>query len=162
MEQRLREFVPAWLEEPIWPPDDTAGLAWLRSHAEIPIAAGENASTPTDFLNLLAAGALDVVQPSPAKMGGMTELLRLAPLAAVHGAAVMPHSFYDGPGLLAAAHACSLLGPPEAMVEWRFFDLEASLYGPDLLAGGRMRLPQGAGLGLDPDAEVVARFRTDR
>ena len=162
MEQRLREFTPAWLEEPIWPPDNAAGLASLRSRAEIPIAAGENASTTNDFAHLLAAGALEVVQPSPAKIGGVTELLRLAPLAAVHGAAMMPHSFYDGPGLLAAAHACTVLGPPEPMVEWRFFALEASLYGSDLLAAGRLRLPQGPGLGMDPDAEVVARFRTDR
>ena len=162
MEQRLREFDPAWLEEPIWPPDDVAGLAWLRSQARVPIAAGENASTPMDFTHLLTAGAVDVVQPSPAKMGGLTELLRIAPLAAAHGVAVMPHSFYDGPGLLAAAHACAVLGPPQAMVEWRFFDLEASLYGADLLAGGRLRLPQGPGLGLDPDADVIARFRADR
>ncbi len=162
MELRLREVDPAWLEEPIWPPDDAAGLAWLRSKAEVPIAAGENASTFQDFAHLLAAGAVDVVQPSPAKVGGLTELLRIVPLAAAHGVAVMPHSFYDGPGLLAAAHACAVLGPPQAMVEWRVFDLEASLYGSDLIAGGRLRLPQGPGLGLDPDAEVVARFRADR
>ena len=49
MERQLREVAPAWLEEPIWPPDDAAGLAWLRSQAEIPIAAGENASTLQDF-----------------------------------------------------------------------------------------------------------------
>ena len=42
---------------------------------------------------------------------------------------VMLHSFYDGPGLLAAIHATAALGGSQAMVEWREFDLEAQIYG---------------------------------
>ncbi len=39
----LAPFKLAWLEEPVWP-EDHAGLAWVRSAATMPIAAGENAT----------------------------------------------------------------------------------------------------------------------
>jgi hypothetical protein len=35
-------------------------------------------------------------------MGGISELCKIFPIAAVRNVAVMPHTFYDGPGLLAA------------------------------------------------------------
>jgi hypothetical protein len=46
-------------------------------------------------------------------------------IAAVRNVAVMLHSFYDGPGLLAAIHTAAALGAGETMIEWRAFDLEA-------------------------------------
>jgi L-alanine-DL-glutamate epimerase-like enolase superfamily enzyme len=65
----------------------------------------------------------------------------------------MLHSFYDGPGLLAAMHTAAALGAAEAMIEWRVFDLEAQLYA-DALAprDGRMSVPQKSGLGVDPES----------
>jgi L-alanine-DL-glutamate epimerase-like enolase superfamily enzyme len=63
-----------------------------------------------DFERLLAAEAVDFVQPSPAKMGGISELRKVFPLAAVRNVPVMPHSFYDGPGLLAAIHVTAAFG----------------------------------------------------
>jgi len=73
-----------WLEEPLWPPENFDGLAELRRTSGIPIAAGENVYTLMDFERLLAAKAVDFVQPSPAKMGGISELRKIFPLAAVH------------------------------------------------------------------------------
>ena len=43
----------------------------------IPIAAGENIATLIDFGRLMKAGSVDFVQPSPAKMGGVTELRKV-------------------------------------------------------------------------------------
>ena len=47
-------------------------------------------------------------------MGGISELRKIFPLAAVQNIPVMPHSFYDGPGLLAAIHATAALGTAAA------------------------------------------------
>ena len=45
------------------------------------------------------------------------------------------------------------------MVEWRYFDLEAQLYGSSLLpADGHIPVPQGPGLGLDPDQDVIRTY----
>ena len=157
--KELEEFRLKWLEEPLWPPENYDGLAQLRRACRIPIAAGENVSTLMEFERLLAAEAVDFVQPSPAKMGGISELRKIFPIAAVRNITVMPHCFYDGPGLLAAIHATSALGTADSMIEWRRFDLEAQIYAGALTPkGGRISVPQGAGLGLDPDPNVIRKY----
>jgi len=157
--EELKELNLKWLEEPVWPPENYDGLAQLRRTCGIPIAAGENVATLMDFERLMAAGAVDFVQPSPAKMGGITELCKVFPLAAVSNTAVMPHSFYDGPGLLAAIHATAALGTADAMIEWRRFDLEAQLYDGVLAPQrGHVPVPQGPGLGIDPDPDVIRAY----
>ena len=159
MARELEEFGLTWLEEPLWPPENYAGLAELRRTCQIPIAAGENVSTLMDFERLLAVGAVDFVQPSPAKMGGVSEFCKVFPLAAIHNVTVMPHTFYDGPGLLAAIHATAARGTADAMIEWRYFDLEAHLYGSALAPEhGRVAVPQGPGLGLEPDRDVIREY----
>lgn len=160
--EALKEVGLKWLEEPIWPPENYDGLADLRRTCGIPLAAGENSATPTDFDRLLRAQAVDFVQPSVAKMGGITELLKIFPLADLHNVAVMPHSFYDGPGLLAAIHVTAALGTAASMIEWRYFDLQAQLYG-DAVAPreGRISVPQGPGLGIAPDPNVVREYLAD-
>jgi L-alanine-DL-glutamate epimerase-like enolase superfamily enzyme len=158
--EELKAIDLQWLEEPLWPPENFEGLAELRRVSGIPIAAGENVYTAMDFERLLAAKAVDFVQPSPAKMGGISELRKIFPLAAVHNIPMMPHSFYDGPGLLAAIHATAALGTTDSMIEWRWFDLEATIYGSALSPkAGRISVPQGPGLGIDPDPGVIRAYR---
>jgi L-alanine-DL-glutamate epimerase-like enolase superfamily enzyme len=159
MAARLRPLRPYWLEEPVWPPEDFKALAEVRRQSGIAIAAGENAATLVQFQQLFEAGAVDVVQPSPAKMGGVSELIKLFALAGGHAVRVVPHSFYDGPAFLAALHVnAALAGQP--LVEWRFFDLEAPLYGGQARPQcGMISLPQGPGLGVDPDPDVISRYR---
>jgi L-alanine-DL-glutamate epimerase-like enolase superfamily enzyme len=155
----LREIRLKWLEEPVWPPENYDGLARLRGTCGIPIAAGENAATVMDLDRLMGAGAVDFVQPSPAKMGGVTELCKVFHAAALRNVTVMPHTFYDGPGLLAAIHVTAALGAADAMIEWRYFDLEAQVYGGALIPeDGRIRVPQGPGLGIDPDPGVIRAY----
>ena len=113
-----------------------------------------------DFGRLVDAGAVDFVQPSPAKMGGVTELCKVFHLAAARNVTVMPHTFYHGPGLLAAVHATAALATADSMIEWRYTDLAAWPYGAALLPEhGRIRVPQGPGLGIDPDPAVLRDFR---
>jgi L-alanine-DL-glutamate epimerase-like enolase superfamily enzyme len=155
----LEELHLKWLEEPLWPPENYNGLAQLRRACGIPIAAGENSSTLMDFERLLAAEAVDFLQPSVAKMGGITELLKVFAIGAIRNVTVMPHCFYDGPGLLAAIHVTAALGNADAMIEWRDFDLEAQLYGGALTpVRGRISVPHGPGLGIDPDPNVIRDY----
>lgn len=157
--EELKEVRLKWLEEPLWPPENYDGLGQLRRSCGIPIAAGENSSTLMDFERLLAAEAVDFVQPSVAKMGGISELSKVFPIAAVRNTTVMPHCFYDGPGLLAVIHATAALGTADAMIEWRYFDLEAQIYGGGLVpVNGQVSVPQRPGLGIDPDPNVIRDY----
>jgi L-alanine-DL-glutamate epimerase-like enolase superfamily enzyme len=161
MAQKLAPLNLRWLEEPVWPPEDHAALANVRAKGGIPVAAGENATTIAQFKHLFDAGAVDYVQPSPAKMGGVSELRRVFTLADAYNVTVMPHSFYDGPAFLAGLHVNAALGRG-SMVEWRYFDLEKRLYGEHAVPrNGSITVPQSPGLGYDPDPQVVKRYRAD-
>ena len=161
MADKLRPFDLRWLEEPVWPPEDYRALAQVRAKGGIAVAAGENATTLTQFEQLLEASSVDYLQPSPAKMGGVSELCKVFALAALHNVAVAPHSFYDGPAFLGGLHVNAAMGR-NSLVEWRFFDLESRLYGDAAVPkGGSIAVPQNPGLGFDPDAEVIRRYRAN-
>ena len=100
--RRLERFDLRWLEEPVWPPEDYAGLARVRAAVRIPIATGENDATTFGHAAIIAAGAADIVQPSVTKVGGLGEMKKIAALAAAANVTFVPHSYYFGPGLAAA------------------------------------------------------------
>src|SRR6267142_83674 len=99
----------AWLEEPLYPPDDFEGLARLRREAGVPIAAGENLGNRHDVRRIAQAQAVDIVQPSLAKMGGISEVVHAIADAGRLGVRVVPHSPYSGPALVAAVHVIAAL-----------------------------------------------------
>jgi L-alanine-DL-glutamate epimerase-like enolase superfamily enzyme len=75
---------PLWVEEPVWPPEDFEALAQVRRTTGVALAAGENASSALDFRRMIAAGAVDYVQPSAIKIGGITALslaCRMCPIS---------------------------------------------------------------------------------
>ncbi len=159
MAEQLRPLNLRWLEEPVWPPEDHTALAQVRARSGIPVAAGENATTVAQFKHLFDAAAVDFVQPSPAKMGGVSELRKVFSLAAAYNVTVMPHSFYDGPAFLAGVHVNAALGRG-SWVEWRYFDLEMRLYGDQAIPReGSITVPLTPGMGFDPDPDVIRRYR---
>jgi L-alanine-DL-glutamate epimerase-like enolase superfamily enzyme len=142
----------AWVEEPVWPPEDFAALAAVRNAAPCPISAGENLGGPVDFQRLFDAGAVDVAQPSVTKHGGLSAMLEIAGLARAAGVGLVPHSPYFGPGLLATLHLLAAL-PEAAPIEVYFADLGAPPHGEALVVrDGFMAVPDGPGLGLEPMA----------
>jgi L-alanine-DL-glutamate epimerase-like enolase superfamily enzyme len=156
----LRPFDLYWLEEPVWPPEDHAGLAKARAAGAV-IAAGENAAGLIEFRRAFELGALDVAQPSVTKIGGLSEMRRIIALGKERGVRVVPHCPYFGPGFIASLHLIAAL-PNDVTVERLAIDLEASPFGDfvDIASDGTMRVPQGPGLGVDPDPALIARYRT--
>ena len=71
-----------WLEEPLYPADDHTGMASLREKVRIPLAAGENYGNYNDVRWAVDMRAVDIVQPSVAKIGGITELRKALDYAA--------------------------------------------------------------------------------
>ena len=81
MAHRLQPYDLAWLEEPVTPPDDFAGLARVRRDGGIPVAAGENLGTLNDVERIIDAEAVDIVHPDAAKIGGINEIWKAGELA---------------------------------------------------------------------------------
>jgi len=147
-----------WLEEPVYPPEDSHGLAEIRRDG-IPIAAGENTAGVFGFQALIDAGAIDIAQPSVTKIGGIAEVLRVIELGKARGVQVTPHCPYFGAGFLASVHIiAALIDRPLVEVLW--LDMEANPFDPWVKpVNGRVKVPQGPGLGCDPDPAIVARYR---
>ena len=160
MARRLTPFDLHWLEEPVWPPENLAGLAEVRSRGGIATAAGENYGTVWEFRRAAEAGAIDYAQPSVTKIGGVTEMRRVIALAETLGVQVVPHSAYFGPGLLASIH-CIAAMPTETLVERFYCDFAENPLGEAIHPkNGRIAVPQGPGLGLDPDPRLIDKLRT--
>jgi L-alanine-DL-glutamate epimerase-like enolase superfamily enzyme len=159
MAHQLKPLNLKWLEEPIWPPEDHAGLAMVRARGGIPTAAGENAMLP-EFKGMFEAGALSYAQPSVTKVGGVTQMRKVMALADSFGVTVVPHSAYFGPGLLASIH-CIAAMPTESLVERYDADFAENPLHDAIHPGknGCIAVPQGPGLGVDPDPAVVRKLR---
>ncbi len=159
MAQKLKPLNLTWLEEPVWPPEDHSGLADVQTHGGIPTAAGENSMLP-EFKSMFQAGAITYAQPSVTKVGGVTQMRKVMALADAFGVNVVPHSAYFGPGLLASIH-CIAAMPEESLVERYDADFAVNplhdAISPN--SAGRIAVPQGPGLGIDPDPEVIAKLR---
>jgi len=156
--RRLERFDLRWLEEPVWPPEDYAGLARVRAALRIPIATGENDATVYGFRDLIGQGAADIAQPSVTKVGGLLEMKKIAALAAAANVTLVPHSFYFGPGLAATLHFVAS-SPGIPYVEFPGTQLVTSLMAePIRFAGGAVIVPDRPGLGADPDPSVLSRY----
>lgn len=154
----LAALNPIWLEEPVpadTPPGDWAALAW---DVAIPLAAGENVTSQTGFEAMTRAAGLSYLQPDICKWGGLTETLRIAREAEEAGLTYCPHFLGGGVGLLASAHLLSAVGGAGWVeVDSSENPLLAVLSGGAMtLREGRLHLPEGPGLGPDPDLASVA------
>jgi len=155
MARRLAPLGLRWLEEPVFPPDDVGGLALVRQRGGIATAAGENYGSVWEFRRAFEAGAIDYAQPSVTKVGGVTELRKVVALAETFGVTVVPHSAYFGPGLLASIH-CIAAMPGETLVERFYCDFAKNPLGGAIdPVNGRIAVPQGPGLGVDPDPRML-------
>lgn len=159
MAVELDQFDLHWLEEPIFPPEDFAALAHLRRETGVPLAAGENWCTALMFHQAVQAGAIDYAQPSVTKVGGITEFRKTAAIVEAAGVQVMPHSPYFGPGFLATLHLAAALANP-GLIERFYVNAEAWLYDRWLdPVDGFFSVPDGVGLGPEPNADVIKDYR---
>ena len=158
--QACRAATPMFIEEPVWPPEDFATLAEVRAKGGLAIAAGENACTVHQFRQMMQAGAVSYAQPSVTKVGGITEYLKIAALADEMGVKLAPHSPYFGPGLLATLQLLSLRDDG-SFVEEFYMKRPACLWRGriDGDTDGTIAVPEGPGLGYEPDKEVMERYR---
>lgn len=148
-----------WLEEPVWPPENYVGLAKVRELGIHRIAAGENAGSLHDFVAMIREEAIDIAQPDVAKTGGMTEMIKIAALCEAYGVEFLPHCALFGPGQVATLHLHAALRSTPVF-ERLFCDFEAELWGDATVpVKGVVKVPQGPGIGLDPDPAVMSRYR---
>ena len=150
---------PYWVEEPIWPPEDFESAAKLRKATGVPLAMGENATSPSDFRKMIAAGATDYVQPSIVKIGGITQLFAHRDRVREGRHHLRAARLLLRPGYLATLH-CIAAKERDAPLERLFADVAFVTYAksvPDL--NGGVDVPDRPGLGADPEEDLMAKYR---
>lgn len=160
---RLAECGVNFFEEPC-PRDDAVGLARLVAGSPVPIAYGEHVFGVAGFLEMFEDRVADVWQPDAAVCGGMSELRRIAALAAARGVRLSPHSAATPVGLAANLHAAT--GAPTLTfleMSARIDDLVPHFVGgasvsTAMIEAGTLRPPEGPGLGVEPSPDIAERF----
>lgn len=160
-----------WFEEPLVP-EDIEGYCELRGHLSIPIAAGECEYTRYGMLDLLRASAVDILQPDISACGGLSEGQKILALATAHHVPVCLHVWGTGIAVAAALQLTAVIPPiphtavPHAPENAPMFEYDRTRnpLRDDLVAEGfelegeSLRIPQGPGLGIEIDANVLKRF----
>jgi L-fuconate dehydratase len=92
--QRLAEFRPWWIEEPV-SPDDVLGHARIAAALRplgIGVATGEHCQNRVVFKQFFQSKALDFCQIDACRLGGVNEVLAVLLLAAKFKVPVCPHA----------------------------------------------------------------------
>ncbi|MGO4677964.1 mandelate racemase/muconate lactonizing enzyme family protein [Bosea sp. 2YAB26] len=161
----LADLGYGFFEEPI-APHDRAGYRRLAQHLPIRLAAGESDYVASEALAMLQERSLGLIQPDVSRSGGITETWRIAELAASFNTAYAPHVGWSGAICVAAslqlAAAAETLRTFECMVYAN--PLRDSFTHPVVgegsqLVDGQLLVPQGPGLGIEIDRDMLARHR---
>ena len=157
----LEEYDFTWFEEPLRD-HDFIGLKKLRDTLEIPIVAGEYFPHHLNsYAQMLALGVADGIKPY-VEMGGITEMLKLAQLAysfgvSIHVSATTPMWGFSSLHVNGAIENTVLLEvhPPfEAYTN-------PAVRNPLKVSDGYVEMPEGPGLGVDLDMEVIESETTE-
>jgi L-alanine-DL-glutamate epimerase-like enolase superfamily enzyme len=157
----LDELGAGWLEEPFSAHDFLAYRA-LAPHGRTPLAAGENHFLVEAFERLADDGVVRVWQPDLSKCGGISEALRIAAVAQVHGIQLHLHTSVTGLNVAASLHFLSALSNPG------YFEADYStgnrlrthLCAPlsEVSEAGNFLPPTGPGLGVSIDEAQLSDY----
>lgn len=160
--KELEPFKLMFIEEPVLSENVNSMLEPLRN-SSTPIALGERLFSRWDFKDVLASGAVDIIQPDPSHCGGITEARKIAAMAEAYDVAVALHCPL-GPIALAANLQIDA-GAYNAFIQEQSLgihynksnDLLDYVNDPSVFAyeDGMVAIPEGPGLGIDVNEEYV-------
>ncbi|MBV9784620.1 MAG: mandelate racemase/muconate lactonizing enzyme family protein [Acidisphaera sp.] len=159
--RRARLFEPYrlfWIEEPLHP-DDYAGYGKVSRSCLQHIAAGEQECTVVGFERLIDEGGIDIVQIDLTRCG-FTQAMRIAAYAQRRGRKVCNHNFTTDINTAASLHfLCAIENA--LVMEYCVEPSEISqrlAKQPVTIRDGYAHLPEGPGLGVEPNDEVIAKY----
>jgi len=156
MGRYLDEMDIFWFEEPV-SPDNIPAHAEVAAALDVPIAAGENEYTQYGFRDLIAARAVDVLNPDAKVMGGITPWRKVALMAEAHDLPVAPHGAQEVHVHLAAAFPNGLILEyynPNTM------GLAAEMFEETLpIVDGYAPVPDRPGLGFTLNRRKLEQYR---
>ena len=151
-----------WLEEPL-PRHQFDKIAEMCQKVEMRIAGGENNRGLHEFVDMVTNGVYDLLQPESMVMDGITALRKVGTLAELWGKQIVPHHGGGNIGVIAHLHLVAswpnapylelLHDPPIGDYRHRF----AMMSNAPQVKDGWLELPQGPGLGVEIDRDMIAK-----
>ena len=151
-----------WFEEPV-PPESYHALRQVRERVRVPISVGERLHTRWDFVPVFERELTDFAMPDVTWTGGISELKKIATMAEAYYIPMSPHDASGPVNLVAGAHVMATT-PNFYRIESSNYDLSSYnrfLTTPLDNSGGRLKLPSGAGLGIDFDIDFMRHHAVD-
>jgi D-galactarolactone cycloisomerase len=165
--RELEKLNVEWFEEPI-SPEDLDGYVEVTRALDMAVAGGENEYTRWGFRDIVTRKAMDIVQPDVCAAGGFSECRKIAALATAHGVECVPHAWGSVIGVAATLHFIAALPdqPPSFRPMPPLFEFEQCenpfrdhlAKEPIVQQKGVVTIPTGAGLGIDIDRGVLAKY----
>jgi L-alanine-DL-glutamate epimerase-like enolase superfamily enzyme len=159
----LEELDVFWLEDFLHPENVAGYAAVAGATTTLRIAAGEQAAGLGEFERLAEEGKVDVLQPDLSRCGGLTVGRQVAEMAERRQIECAPHAWLTD--LLKAA-SLHLNAYQAGSLYLECNVSSASLLSrlcrdPIRMQGGMIPLPEGPGLGVEVDEELVAKHRVE-
>jgi L-alanine-DL-glutamate epimerase-like enolase superfamily enzyme len=155
-------FELEYAEQPLPPSAGAEALARLRWTGAVPIAADEAVRDVGAARVLLDTGAVDVLVVKPARVGGLRQAAAIIDLATAAAVPVTISTMFEtGIGVAGALHLAATIpaGTAHGLSTSSLLESDV-LRAPLEIRDGRMRVPGGPGLGVEPDPTLVARYLT--
>ncbi len=160
----LERYEVIWFEEPL-PPNNVEGYAELRRKLDVMIAGGESLFTKYQFMEYVRRKALDVLQPDIARVGGITEFVKIAAIAEAEGLFIAPHVGLSGPGCRAATLQVSAAIPREVFLSYEYMykrdnplARELPKQAVEVVDKGFIEVCKSPGICFEPDTAKVREF----
>jgi galactonate dehydratase len=157
---RLEPCTPFWYEEPI-DAEDMAGLAEVRQRISLPVVTGEALYSKSQFAEVFARRAADILNPDVCNCGGILALKEIAAMAEPWHVTVAPHNYNSTTlGLASTLHVSACI--PNFLITEYFVNFEAlgrEIAHPAFeVKDSYIDLPTGPGLGIELDEAALARY----
>jgi len=155
--EHLTQFDPTWFEEPC-PPDSINSLRKVAARSPIPIATGERLVSKYEFRDLLAETDVDIIQPDLMNTGGVTEAKKIGAQAEAEHVSFAPHNPQGPVATAICVHADATIPNFTIQELFQTYDVEwvdDLLVDPIAVEDGYVEIPDGPGLGIDLDMDVV-------
>ena len=153
----VEQYRPFWFEEPVWAENVTA-LTQATRQIDIPTVTGEELYTKFEFREVFEQGAVDIINPDVANVGGIRELSEIAAMAEIYFVAVAPHNYNSTTVALAATLQTAATMPNFLITEYfvNFEQWGQEVANPPIeLENGYAQVPTTPGLGIDLNEDAL-------